>query len=86
MRLPERELSGCEGETVPVGPPPCPPLVSCLQKNLSLLGLPQVPKNEFHQRSEKMQKQGKRVKQDKIRVVYPLNKVKALQFLLEGCR
>ena len=44
------------------------PLVSpasCLQKNFNLLGLPQVPKSKFSQRSEKIQKQRKVVKQEK---------------------
>ena len=42
---------------------------SSLQKSFSLLGLPQVPKSTFNQRSEKMQKQRKAVKQDKIIIV-----------------
>ena len=57
---------------------------SCLQKNISLLGLPQVPKNTFNQRNEKMQKEKKTAKQDKIIRVWPLNKVRDLWFLLEG--
>ena len=40
-------------------------LLSELQgKPLSLLGLPQVPKKKFSQRSKKMQKERKIVKQD----------------------
>ena len=35
---------------------PCPPSASCLWKNFSLVGLPQVSKNRFNQRSKKMQK------------------------------
>ena len=50
-----------------------PPHVLCLplvcKKNLSFLGLPQIPKNKFNQRSEKMQKERKTVKQDKIIIV-----------------
>ena len=40
------------------GPPPtpCPSPASCLWTNFILLGLPQVPKSNFNQRSEKMQK------------------------------
>ena len=61
----------------PVGPswdrplplPLCPPPASYLYKNVSLLGLAQVPKNKFNQRSEKRQKQRKTVKQDKIILV-----------------
>ena len=63
---------------------PCPP--HCLQKNFSLLGLPQVPMSKFIQRSEKMHKERKTVKQDKIIIVLPINKVKDLQFLLKGYR
>ena len=33
-----------------------------------------------------MQKERKTVKQDKIIIVQPLNKVKDLQFLFKGCR
>ena len=42
---------------------------SCLQTNVSLPGLPQVPKNRFNQQSEKMQKERKIVKQDKTVIV-----------------
>ena len=37
-----------------------------LQENFSLLGLLQVPKNNFNQKDEKTQKERKIVKQDKI--------------------
>ena len=47
-------------------PPTSPPLASYLWKNFSLLSLPLVPKDKSNQRSEKMQKQSKTVKQDKI--------------------
>ena len=63
-------------------PPAYPLPASLLQKNFSLRGLPRVPKNKFNQRNEKMQKQRKIVKQDKIIVVQALNKVKELQFPL----
>ena len=44
--------------------PSCPPPASCLQKNLSLLGIPQVLKSKCNQRTEKMQKEKKSVKQN----------------------
>ena len=65
---------------------PCPPPASHLQINYSLLDPPKVPKGKFSQRSEKMQKERKTIKQDKIIKVQPLNKVKDLQFLLKGNR
>lgn len=49
--------------------PPCPLFPSCLQKDFSLLGLSRVTKNKFSQRREKMQKQRKIVKQEKIIIV-----------------
>ena len=42
--------------------------ISCLWKSFSLLGFHWVPKSKFNQRSEKMQKQRERGKQDKMRV------------------
>ena len=48
---------------------PCPPPASCLQKNFSLLGPPQVPKNKFNQRNKKMQTQRTIVKEGKITIV-----------------
>ena len=70
----EERWSSTVTEQDPMGPsqnrlpaaPPCPTPASCLLKNFSLLGLPQVPKSKFNQRSEKMQKDRKTVKQDKI--------------------
>ena len=44
-------------------------------EKLYLLKPPQGPKNKFNQRSDKMQKERKIVKEDKIMIVYPLNKV-----------
>ena len=38
-------------------------------ENISLLGLPWASKNKFNQRSDKMQKERKAVKQDKIIIV-----------------
>ena len=54
------------------------------RKNSSLLSLLQVPKSKFNQRSEKMQKQRKTAKQDKIKTVQPLSKVKDLLVLPQG--
>ena len=42
---------------------------SCLQKSFSPLGLPLVPKRKYNQRNEKMHKQRKTVKQNKIVLV-----------------
>ena len=63
---------------------PCPPPAPCLWKNFSLLDLPQVLKSTFNQRSEKMQKERKTVKQDKI--IIAIKQSQGLQFLLGGCR
>ena len=62
----------------------CPLSAPCPQKNFSLLGFPRVSKSIFNQRSQKMQKKRKTVKQDKIITVQPLNTVKDIQFLLRG--
>jgi len=42
------------------------------------------PKNKLNQKSEKMLKQNKAVKQDEIVIVYSLNKVKDLYFIHKG--
>jgi len=60
----------------------CLPLVS---RKTIFLGLPQVPNNKFNQRSEKMLKERETAKEDKI-IVWPLNKIKNLYFLLKGYR
>ena len=62
----------------------CPLPAPWLQRNFSLLGLPQVPRNKFNQRSEKIQEQRKTVKQDKSDGL--AIKVEDLQFLLKGSR
>ena len=43
----------------PSHPHPCPLSASCVEKNLSFLGLPQVPKDNLNHRSEKIQKERK---------------------------
>ena len=58
-----------------------PPMSTCL---LSVDKL--QSKNKFNQRSEKMQKERKTVKQDKIIILQPLNKVQDLQFFLKDYR
>ena len=64
---------GLSGQRAPP-PPPCPPPDLCLQRNFSLLDLPEVPKTKFNQRTEKMQKERKTVKQDKVITVQPLKR------------
>lgn len=65
----EQEPAGSSQGQVPVPQPHPMSPASCLQKHFSLWGLPWVLKSKFNQRTEKMQKQRKTVKQGKIIIV-----------------
>ena len=47
-------------------PSPAPPSVSPPSYFLSLLGFPPIPKSKFNEKSDKIQKQRRRVKADKL--------------------
>ena len=64
--------------------PPCPPPASCLYRNFSLLGTPLVPKNKYHQRSEKCSKKGKQARRNSDSSA--VKQAKGLSISLKGNR
>ena len=64
--------------------PPCPPPTSCLYRNFSLLGTPLVPKNKYHQRSEKCSKKGKQARRNSDSSA--VKQAKGLSISLKGNR
>ena len=56
------------------------------RKSLACYIFPEFQRVKLNQRSQRVQRQRKTLKQDKIIIVWPLPEIKDLQFLLKGYR